>query len=224
RRLETSLAVSEIWPFYLRLRAASPASQGALIRTGESGAVLSISPELFLRVRGEEVLSCPIKGTRPRVARPDEDRAMAEELRASEKDRAELAMIVDVTRNDLGRVCRPGSVEVPRHSTLVSLPTVHHTFSEVTGTLRRECGTADLLRATFPPASISGAPKIRAMEVAALEEGYRRGPCMGSIGWIALDGDLELSVAIRTAVAMEDRVWYLAGCGITAESEPDAEL
>jgi para-aminobenzoate synthetase component I len=224
RRLEAPLASSEIWPFYLRLRDITPASQGALIRTGPESAVLSVSPELFLSVRQRQVRSCPIKGTRPRGKTATEDRALAAELGASAKDRAELAMIVDVTRNDLGRVCRAGSVVVARHAELVSLPTVHHTFSEVTGQLRPECGPADVLRASFPPASITGAPKIRAMEVATLEEGYRRGPAMGSIGWISLDGEMELSVAIRTAVASDERIWYLAGCGITAESAPEEEL
>jgi para-aminobenzoate synthetase component 1 len=224
RRLETALPSTEILPLYLRLRAISPAAHGALIRTGSDSAILSVSPELFLDLRNRHVRSCPIKGTRPRGKSPEEDRSLAAELVASEKDRAELAMIVDVTRNDLGRVCRAGSVRVARHAELVSLPTVHHTFSEVTGELRDGCGPVDLLRACFPPASITGAPKIRAMELAALEEGQRRGPCMGSIGWISLDGDLEMSVAIRTAVASEDRVWYLAGCGITAESWPPEEL
>jgi para-aminobenzoate synthetase component 1 len=111
-----------------------------------------------------------------------------------------------------------------RHAELMTLPTVHHTVSEVGGRLRPGRGPADLLRASFPPASITGAPKIRAMEVAVLEERFRRGPCMGSIGWISLDGDLELSVAIRTAVASEGSVWYLAGCGITCESVPEEEL
>jgi para-aminobenzoate synthetase component 1 len=224
RRLETRLAAALIWPLYLRLREASPASHGALIRTGRGSAVLSVSPELFLGGRGPLVRSCPIKGTRVRGGTPEEDTRLAAELLASEKDRAELAMIVDVVRNDLARVCRPGSVRVARHAELMPLPTVHHTFSEVTGTLREDCGTAGLLRACFPPASITGAPKIRAMELAALEEGRRRGPSMGAIGWLGLDGGLELSVAIRTAVASAGRVWYLAGCGITAESDPAEEL
>jgi para-aminobenzoate synthetase component 1 len=224
RRLEAALPMSAIWELYQRLRSVSPAEYGALIRTGPNGAVLSVSPELFLSLRNGQVRSCPIKGTRPRGRTAEEDRVLAQELAASEKDRAELAMIVDVTRNDLGRVSAPGSVEVTRHAELMTLPTVHHTVSEVIGRLRPGCGPADLLRASFPPASISGAPKIRAMEVAALEEGFRRGPCMGSIGWISLDGDLELSVAIRTAVAAEGNVWYLAGCGITCESVPEEEL
>ncbi len=224
RSLETTLPETEILPLYLRFREITPASYGALLRLNASQAVLSASPELFLSVRSGQVRTCPIKGTRPRGANAEEDRALAAALLASEKDRAELAMIVDVARNDLGRVCRAGSVSVARHAELMTLPTVHHTFSEVTGELRADCGPADLLRACFPPASISGAPKIRAMEVAALEEGFRRGPAMGNIGWIGLNGDMELSVAIRTAVASENRVRYLAGCGITAESVPEEEL
>ena len=224
RRLETPLPEGEIWALYTRLRAISPADYGALIRAGGESAVLSVSPELFLSVRGGQVRSCPIKGTRARGETAEEDQALARALRGSEKDRAELAMIVDVTRNDLGRVCRPGSVAVARHAELMTLPTVHHTYSEVTGALRAECGTADLLRACFPPASITGAPKIRAMQLAAEEEGFRRGPSMGAMGWMSLDGDAELSVGIRTAMASEGRVWYLAGCGITAESNPAEEL
>lgn len=224
RRLEAPLEESMLWPAYLRLRAASPASQGAFIRLGAGSALLSVSPELFLSVQNGEVRSCPIKGTRPRGATPQEDRRLASELMRSEKDRAELAMIVDVMRSDLSRVCAPGSVSVASHARLMSLPTVHHLFSEVTGRLRECAGSAGLIRACFPPASISGAPKIRAIELAALEEGRLRGPCMGSIGWLSLDGRMEISVAIRTAAAAAGRIWYLAGCGITAGSDPTAEL
>ena len=224
RRLETALGGAEIWTLYRRLRAISPASYGAFLDLGGGRAVLSASPELFLRAEAGVVRSCPIKGTRPRGASLEEDQELARALGESEKDRAELAMIVDVTRNDLGRVCRAGSVTVTKHAELITLPTVHHTYSEVTGLLREECGPADLLRACFPPASITGAPKIRAMEVAAEEEGYRRGAAMGAIGWISMAGDLELSVAIRTAAAARGRVWYLAGCGITAGSAPRGEL
>jgi para-aminobenzoate synthetase component 1 len=224
RRLEGALDAGQILSLYHRLRAISPATHGALLCPDEGTAILSVSPELFLSVRNGRVRSCPIKGTRPRGRTAEEDAVLAAALASSEKDRAELAMIVDVTRNDLGRVCRAGSVQVTRHAELMTLPTVHHTYSEVLGELRPECGVADLLRASFPPASITGAPKIHAMELAAREEGFRRGPCMGSIGWISMDGDLELSVAIRTAVASKGRVWYLAGCGITADSDPEEEL
>ena len=224
RRLETALAEDEIWPLYLRMREISPADYGAFLRLGPGCAVLSLSPELFLRVDDGEIRSYPIKGTRPRGATAEEDAALAADLLDSGKDRAELAMIVDVTRNDLGRVCAAGTVRVGSHAELMTLPTVHHTVSKIVGQLRPDVTLPDVLRACSPAASISGAPKIRAIELAAAQEGFRRGPCMGSIGWISLDGRMELSVAIRTAVASAGRLWYLAGCGITAESEPRAEF
>jgi para-aminobenzoate synthetase component 1 len=224
RRLEAPLPASRLWPLYRRLREASPAEYGAFLALGQKQAVLSISPELFLAVRGDEVESRPIKGTRPRGSSPREDRALARELLESEKDRAELTMIVDVVRNDLGRVCATGSVEVTRHAELLSLPTVHHTVSTVRGRLRADAGPAELLRAAFPPASITGAPKIQAMAVIAGEEERRRGPAMGALGWLSLGGDLELAVAIRTAAASRGRIAYHAGCGIVADSDPELEF
>lgn len=217
RRIDTSLEPGLEWDLFRRMRSISPARYEAFLRVGD-GAVFSISPELFLKVDRGAVESSPIKGTRPRGHTAGEDRALVSELLASEKDRAELAMIVDVVRNDLGRVCRTGSVQVARHGELMTLPTVHHVFSTVRGRLREDAGTVDLLRAAFPAASISGAPKIEAIRVAMREEGQLRGPCMGAIGWIAMDGRMELSVAIRTAFAAGGRVRYYAGCGITADS------
>jgi para-aminobenzoate synthetase component 1 len=224
RRLEADLPAADLWPFYRRLRAASPAEHGAYLALPEDQAVLSISPELFLAVRDGEVESRPIKGTRPRGATPREDRALVRELLESEKDRAELTMIVDVVRNDLGRVCATGSVEVASHAELMSLPTLHHTVSAVRGRLRPDAGPLELLRATFPPASITGAPKIQAMGCIAAEEERRRGPAMGALGWISLGGDLELAVAIRTAVAARGKIAYHAGCGIVADSDPELEF
>jgi para-aminobenzoate synthetase component 1 len=226
RRLEALLPASHVWPLWQRLRAASPADHGAFLDLGRGRAVLSVSPELFLSVRDGLVETRPIKGTRPRAATPREDRALARELEESAKDRAELAMIVDVARNDLGRVCATGSVEVARHAELVTLPTLHHTVSTVRGRLRSRGpeASAALLRASFPPASITGAPKIQAMVVAAAEEERRRGPAMGALGWLGLGGDLELAVAIRTAAVADGRVAYHAGCGITADSDPELEL
>ena len=189
--------------------------------------MLSISPELFLALRGGrggEVESRPIKGTRPRGANPRQDRALARELAESAKDRAELTMIVDVVRNDLGRVCAAGSVEVTAHAELITLPTLHHTVSTVRGRLAPGAGALELLRAAFPPASITGAPKIQAMAALAAAEERRRGPAMGALGWISLGGDLELAVAIRTAVAAGGRVAYHAGCGIVADSDPELEF
>ena len=185
---------------------------------------LSNREQIFLAVHRREVESRPIKGTRPRGANPREDRALARELLESAKDRAELTMIVDVVRNDLGRVCDTGSVEVTSHAELMSLPTLHHTVSTVRGRLRPDAGPVELLRAAFPPASITGAPKIQAMRTIAAEEERRRGPAMGALGWISLGGDLDLAVAIRTAVASRGRVAYHAGCGIVADSDPELEF
>ncbi len=191
RRLEALLPAESLWPLYRRLRAASPADHGAYLDLGEGRALLSVSPELYLSLRGGAAETRPIKGTRPRGANPRADRALSRELLESEKDRAELTMIVDVARNDLGRVCETGSVEVSDHAALVSLPTLHHTVSTVRGRLAAGASPVDLLRASFPPASITGAPKIRAMAVIAAEEERARGPAMGAFGWLSLAGDLE---------------------------------
>lgn len=227
RRLEAKLPAEHVWPLYLRLRQASPAERGAFLDLGRGRAVLSISPEVFLSVKEGEVETRPIKGTRPRGANAREDRALSRELLESEKDRAELTMIVDVARNDLGRVCETGSVQVTAHAELMTLPTVHHTVSAIRGRLRPDVTPADLLRASFPPASITGAPKIQAMAVIAAEEPRRRGPAMGALGWISLGGDLDLAVAIRTAAVSAFRgkrhVAYHAGCGIVADSDPELE-
>jgi anthranilate/para-aminobenzoate synthase component I len=133
-------------------------------------------------------------------------------------------MIVDVVRNDLGRVCQPGSVRVAAHAALMTIPTVHHLYSTVEGTLRADVSPVDLLRAAFPAASISGAPKIEAMRIALREEKQVRGPAMGAIGWIDMQGNMDFSVAIRTATMSGRTVRYYAGCGITADSEPAAEF
>jgi len=222
RRLEADLDPSMSWDLYQRMRTISPAQYESYIQIDDQRAILSISPELFLKVNAGIVESSPIKGTRPRAHDAAEDQALSAELLTSEKDRAELAMIVDVVRNDLGRVCETGSVEVTQHAALMTLPTVHHLYSTVKGRLRE--GLADLLRAAFPAASITGAPKIEAIRAAMREEGQLRGPCMGAIGWISMDGNMELSVAIRTAFTSDGQVRYYAGCGITADSDPHTEF
>jgi para-aminobenzoate synthetase component 1 len=222
RRLEADLDPVMAWDLYQRMRTISPAQYESYIQIDEQRAILSISPELFLKVDAGMVEASPIKGTRPRAHNAAEDQALSAELLSSEKDRAELAMIVDVVRNDLGRVCEIGSVEVTQHAALMTLPTVHHLYSTVRGRLRG--GLVDLLRAAFPAASITGAPKIEAIRVAMREEGQQRGPCMGAIGWISMDGNMELSVAIRTAFTSDGQVRYYAGCGITADSDPHTEF
>ena len=185
--------------------------------------VLSLSPERFLRVQGRQVETSPIKGTRPRGATPGEDAVLARDLVASTKDQAELAMIVDLERNDLGRVCEAGSVRVSEHAALYTLATVHHTVTTVVGRLRADVDVADLLRATFPGGSITGAPKIRAMEIIEDLEPTRRGVYTGSVGYLGYDGRLDLNIAIRT-VSIRDGVAYVqAGGGIVADSDPEAE-
>jgi len=219
--------LSAPWPgtgeeLYRALRARSPGPFSAYLETGE-GEVASISPEAFLTLRGRRVVTRPIKGTAPRSADPGQDRAAAEELVASEKDRAENVMIVDLLRNDLSRVCRPGSVHVPELLALESHPTVHHLVSTVEGELEVGCGPVDLLRATLPGGSITGAPKIRAMEVLRELEPMRRGVYTGALGVIERSGAMELSIAIRTATLSGGEMHYGAGGGITLDSDARSE-
>lgn len=213
------------WELYQRLREASPARYGAFVRLDAGRAICSISPELFLSMRSREVLTRPIKGTRPRGANAAEDARLAQELDASAKERAELTMIVDLERNDLGRVCDYGSVRVLSSGELERHPTVLHRVAAVTGRLHSRRGVRELLRAMFPGGSVTGAPKIRAMQIIEELEPTRRGPYCGAIGWIGADGDVEMNLAIRTALVDEARAraWYQAGGGIVADSDPSKE-
>jgi para-aminobenzoate synthetase component 1 len=208
---------------YLRLREANPAPYGAYLDLGRENAVLSTSPELFLRMRGHAVVTRPIKGTRPRGADAESDRRLREELRKSEKDTAELAMIVDLERNDLGRVCAPGTIKVVSDSAIESFATVHHRVAEVRGEIEEGYDRADLLAATFPGGSITGAPKVRAMQIIDELEAGRRGPYTGAIGLLSDDGNMDLNIAIRTAVLARGEVRVHVGGGIVAESVPEAE-
>lgn len=216
RHLDGPFDARHAWALYQRL---PKQAHSTFLDLGGGRTVLSMSPETFLRVDASgRIESTPIKGTRPLTVDP-------RELLDSSKDRAELSMVVDVTRNDLSRVCLPGSVHVVEHAALMTLPTLYHTYSRVVGQLRPGVTTLDILRATFPPASITGAPKIEAIKAAQAEELRSRGPCMGAIGWIRPDdGAMELSVAIRTAYTANGAITYLAGCGITADSVPIDEL
>jgi para-aminobenzoate synthetase component 1 len=207
---------------YRRLRRRNAAPFAALLDYGET-AIVSASPERFLKLEGRQVETRPIKGTRPRGATPEEDARLAAELLASEKDRAENVMIVDLLRNDLSRVCRDHTVLTPELCVLESFATVHHLVSTVTGELVADAGAVDLLRATFPGGSITGAPKIRAMEIIAELEPTRRGPYCGSIGWLGFDGAMDTSIIIRTYCLKGRTVTFQAGGGITADSEPAAE-
>jgi para-aminobenzoate synthetase component I len=207
---------------YSRLRTVQPVPFGGWFDCGDD-VVLSNSPELFLRRRGTTVTTCPIKGTRPRADDEAEDIALAEELAADPKEQAEHVMIVDLERNDLGRVCTPGSVRVAQLSRVASFRTVHHMVSTVSGTLRGPISAGDLLAATFPSGSITGAPKIRATEIIDELEPGPRGWYTGALGWIDASGDCDLNVAIRTAVARGGALTYHAGSGIVADSRPEAE-
>jgi anthranilate/para-aminobenzoate synthase component I len=206
---------------YGHLQRRSPARFGGLLDFGDL-ALICNSPELLLRVSPQPdgsrgIVTRPIKGTRPRQP------GMAEELRDSIKDQAELNMIVDLERNDLGRVCEIGSVRVtqPRH--VVAHPTVLHAEAEIAGTLREDVGLVELLAATFPGGSITGAPKIRAMQIIDELEPVRRGPYCGAIGWIGAGGAMELNVAIRTMIVRDGLVHVPVGGGIVADSDPQAE-
>ena len=186
-------------------------------------ALASASPERFLELRGRHVETRPIKGTRPRHVEPEEDRRLRAELLESAKDRAENVMIVDVLRNDLGRVCETGTVRVAGLCELESFPQVHHLVSTVVGDLREGLDAYDLLHACFPGGSITGAPKIRAMEILEAIEPVRRHVYTGAIGYVDWRGDADWSVAIRTAEVLPRAIHFAAGGGITAESDPEAE-
>ncbi len=185
--------------------------------------VLILTPGTVAIVRGRRVETRPIKGTRPRSADPATDARLAAELLASEKDRAELLMIVDLERNDLGRVCEFGSVQVDQLWQLESHPTVHHLVSTVSGTLRREVDVIDCVRASFPGGSITGAPKIRSMEIIDELEPHRRHIYTGAIGYIGFNGDADLNIAIRTITCVHGRAYYHVGGGIVWDSDPAAE-
>jgi para-aminobenzoate synthetase component 1 len=204
---------------YTELRRGTPAPMAAFLRRGDVS-VVSASPERFIRLAmpSRQIETRPIKGTRPRHVDPEADRQLADELQHSEKDRAENVMIVDLMRNDLSRVCVPGSVKTPELCALESHPTVHHLVSTVTGELRPGHDALDVIAATFPGGSITGAPKLRAMEIIGELEPVARGVYAGSIGWIGLDGAMDTSIAIRTVTVSHGIATFHAGGGITASS------
>ena len=218
----TTLLRQHPWEMYQRLRRVNAAPFSAYLNFGE-GIVCSSSPERFLKVEGRRVETRPIKGTRKRSDDPEEDARLREELRASAKDRAELSMIVDLERNDLGRVCEYGSVRVEEHAVIESYATVHHLVSTVTGTLHQGKDEADLLRATFPGGSITGAPKIRSMEIIDELEPTARSVYTGSIGYLGFNGRSDLNIAIRTIIVRGERAYFQVGGGIVADSSPQDE-
>tara|TARA_R110002072_G_scaffold269079_5_gene428297 strand:- start:46668 stop:47882 length:1215 start_codon:yes stop_codon:yes gene_type:complete len=208
---------------FWRLCEQSPAPFAAYVEDGNGTAVLSSSPEEFLWRDGNQLRTRPIKGTRPRSKDPAEDARLLQELLASEKDQAELAMIVDLLRNDLGKVAEVGSVKVGAFPEHASFAQVHHLFATVTAQLRAGVSTVDLLRATFPGGSITGCPKLRCLEIIEELEVTRRGVYTGAIGWFGPGDAMHLNIAIRTMVHQDGRIRANAGGGITALSEPHLE-
>jgi para-aminobenzoate synthetase component 1 len=222
QRLESSYD-GDPWALYRRLRTTNPAPFAAYLEA-PGLAVLSASPERFLRITPEGAVEArPIKGTRPRGIGPEHDAHLGRDLIESEKDRAENLMIVDLLRNDLSRVCSPGSVRAPELFALEHFTTVHHLVSTVIGRLAPGLRAMDVLRATFPGGSITGAPKVRAMEIIAELEPSRRGVYCGSIGYLSATGAADFSIVIRTYLARYGRVYFSVGGGIVADSEPEAE-
>jgi para-aminobenzoate synthetase component 1 len=211
-------------PFALfsSLREVNPSFYGAYLNCGDH-TVISSSPELFLKKNGRTIETRPIKGTRPRGHNAEEDRLLKQELLDSPKESAELTMVVDLERNDLGRICEYGSVQVAEHRYVDELPSLFHTVSTVRGRLRGDVGSVDVLRATFPGGSISGCPKIRAIEIIDELEPTRRHVYTGSIGFFSPDGDFTLNIAIRTLTVAAGRLHYQVGSGIVADSNPERE-
>ena len=215
-------AEGNAWAAYVQLRQQSPAPFSAYLNLPDVK-ILSASPERFLTVRQRQVETRPIKGTRPRSTDAVQDRQNAEALQASLKDRAENLMIVDLLRNDLGKNCLPGTVRADQLFTLESYPQVHHLVSVVTGRLAQGHDALHLLRGCFPGGSITGAPKLRSMEIIEELEHNRRGVYCGAIGYIGFDGAMDTNIAIRTGVFSEGVFRFWAGGGIVADSESSAE-
>lgn len=213
----------EPWSVYEQLRSVSPSGYAAFVRQ-VGGCVLSSSPELFLRISGRDVETRPIKGTRPRMGDADADARSAYELVSSEKERAELVMITDLERNDLGSVCEWGSVTVPEMLRLERYQQVFHLVSTVRGTLREGMDPVSAFAACFPGGSITGAPKKRAREIISQLEPYPRGMYTGAVGWWGFGGESQFNIAIRTMVAGDDGGWsFHVGAGIVADSIPERE-
>lgn len=219
---EAEVRGGSLFGFYEALRDASPAPMAAWLAL-DGREVLCSSPESFLKISGRGIETRPIKGTRPRFADPDEDRRSACELQTSAKEIAELVMITDLLRNDLGQVCEFGSVEVAEMLQLESLAQVHHLVSTVTGMLRSEIDVIDALAACFPGGSITGAPKKRAMEIIRELEQAPRGLYCGAVGWLGYHGESSFNIAIRTLIREGDRLIYQVGAGIVADSDPAGE-
>ncbi len=209
---------------FLHLSTANPAPFSGLMTFGPERAIISSSPERLVEVRGREIHTRPIAGTYPRNQDPEKDRSWSQELLQNPKERAEHVMLIDLERNDLGRVCRLGTVKVNEFMALESYRHVHHIVSEVSGSLRDEVSPADIIRAVFPGGTITGCPKVRCMQIIAELEGAPRGAYTGSMGYINRDGSMELNILIRTLVQNGRHIQLRAGAGIVADSIPEREL
>ncbi len=221
QRLEVGLPVPP-YELYRRLRTINPAPFANYFNFDGVG-IVGASPERFLKVQGDMVETRPIKGTRPRGRTPAEDQSLADDLLKSVKDRAENIMIVDLERNDIGRVCRYGSVKVTEMAALETYPTVFHLTSTVAGQLQEDKDRIDLLKATFPGGSITGAPKVRAMEIIDELEPTRRSVYTGSLGYLSFGGDMDLDIVIRTIIVENGRAYFQVGGAIVYDSQPEAE-
>ncbi len=221
QRFNASYQGSE-WQAYTKLEAANQAPFSAFIRMPQS-AIVSVSPERFLELKDNVIETKPIKGTRPRSQNTELDQANAHDLQTAEKDQAENLMIVDLLRNDIGRVASPGSVHVPKLFDIESFPAVHHLVSTIRADLDIQYSAADLLRACFPGGSITGAPKVRAMQIIEELEPHRRSAYCGSIGYISRHGRMDTSITIRTLVAEDNKLYAWAGGGVVADSDCAAE-
>ncbi|MNS60546.1 Aminodeoxychorismate synthase component 1 [compost metagenome] len=221
QRFQATYAGDE-WQAFTHLNASNRAPFSAFLRL-EQGAVLSLSPERFIHLADGTIQTRPIKGTLPRLTAPDADRLQAEKLAASSKDRAENLMIVDLMRNDIGRVAEPGSVRVPELFVVEPFPAVHHLVSTITARLPASRSACDLLRAAFPGGSITGAPKVRAMQIIDELEPHRRNAWCGSIGYLSRCGTMDTSITIRTLTASDGQLYCSAGGGIVADSQANAE-
>ncbi len=209
---------------YRRLRQSNPAPFAGLASLGEGGTVISSSPEQLVCVRGERVSTRPIAGTSPRGTHASEDRAWSRELPLNPKERAEHVMLIDLERNDLGRICRPGTVRVSEMMRVASYRHVHHLVSNVEGKLRADVGPGEIIRAVFPGGTITGCPKVRTQQIIAELESSPRGAYIGSMGYMNRDGSMDLNILIRTLVQRDRHIQLRAGGGIVADSQPQREL
>ncbi|MGQ3685721.1 MAG: aminodeoxychorismate synthase component I [Candidatus Loosdrechtia sp.] len=221
QRIETQIGIPP-HELYKKLRSVNPAPYSCYLAFDDI-AILSSSPELFLRVSNRHVQTRPIKGTRPRGRDEEADMRMKQDLLTSQKDDAELTMIVDLERNDLGRVCDYGSVKVVEKKTLETYPTVYHLVSTIEGNLQKHYDVIDLLKATFPGGSVTGAPKIRAMQIIDELEPTKRSVYTGAIGYIGFNGNMDLNIAIRTFIVKGRMVYFQVGSGIVADSNEEEE-